>query len=200
MNQPVIYSIGHSNHTKERFVALLQQHRLRHLTDVRGHPYSRHVPQFNAPNIRQELRQAGLTYRLRGQELGGRPEPGQPELYGPDRRANYNRMAQTAQFKAGITELIESADPADTVIMCTEADPLKCHRTLLVAHQLQQFDISVAHILADGSVISHADLMVKLINQFHETASRHRPDQPPDQQLVQAAVDLQAARVAYRKT
>ena len=167
---------------------------------MRSHPYSRHVPQFNAPNIRQELRQASLTYRLRGQELGGRPEPGQPELYGPVRRANYSRMAQTDQFNAGIMELIESADQADAVIMCTEADPLKCHRTLLVANQLQRFDISVAHILADGSVISHTDLMVKLVNQFHETASLHRPNQPLDQQLVQSAVDLQAARVAYRKT
>ena len=130
-----------------------------------------------------------------GDELGGRPAD--DRLYDEQDRANYRLMALEPKFQEGIRQLAQTAMDRRMALLCTERDPLKCHRTLLVAPALEQAGVPVIHITGDGKSVSHRELMRLL------TASRSMPrlDDPrmTEGQMVERAVENQARRVAYRR-
>lgn len=151
---PVIYTIGHSSHPQAVFTALLRQHGVSLLADVRSVPASRHVPAYSRPSLQQWLAAAGIAYRWLGDRLGGRPDD--PALWRQG-RPDYARMAALPQFGAGIDEVLAYAAGQTVALMCAEKDPADCHRGRLVAPVLAaQADIQ--HILADGSLLPHARL------------------------------------------
>src|SRR5215469_13535814 len=96
-NRPLtIFSIGHSNQSIEAFLALLQQHQIQVLVDVRSSPYSKYVPQFNSTPLADAVRQVGVKYMFMGRELGGRPDGN--EFYDADGHVLYNRVAEASLF------------------------------------------------------------------------------------------------------
>ena len=95
MTSVEILTIGHSNHSSERFIALLRGADVTAVADVRSAPYSRHAPQFNRDWLRDDLDRAGIAYVFLGRELGGRPA--EREFYA-DGVADYERMAQAPAF------------------------------------------------------------------------------------------------------
>lgn len=144
-----IYTIGHSSHPLETFIALLQQQKIETLVDVRSQPYSKWNPQFNRENLAAALQNAGVRYVDLGSSLGGRPD--QPDLYDPgSERPDYERQAQTAVYQQGISQLTRLAQNGRTAIMCSEGDPDACHRALLIAPTLLESGHTVQHILPDG--------------------------------------------------
>lgn len=143
-----LYTIGHSNHTTESFLALLQAHGIVQIADVRSQPFSRYNPQFNKDALAAALTRVGATYVFMGDTLGGRPD--QADLYDPGReRPNYGRQRQTPLYLQGIDRLLELA-VVPTAMMCSEGDPLECHRTLLITPTLLDRDVIVLHIYPDG--------------------------------------------------
>ena len=143
-----LYTIGHSNHTADAFVALLQSQGITQLADVRSQPFSRYNPQFNKDALASALKLAGITYIFMGDTLGGRPD--QADLYDPGHeRPNYGRQRQTPLYQQGISRLLELAS-TPTAMMCSEGDPLDCHRTLLIVPSLLERDVTVLHIYPDG--------------------------------------------------
>ncbi|MBN1581009.1 MAG: DUF488 domain-containing protein [Anaerolineae bacterium] len=153
MTRPRIYTIGHSNHTADALIALLKQHHISLVVDVRSQPYSRWVPQFNRETLLAALQEAGLHYRFMGDTLGGRPSD--PGLYNPgEERPDYERMAQTGPYQAGVAELLELAKNDIIVILCSEGDHEQCHRHKLIAQSLVAHEIDVLHIQPDGSTIA----------------------------------------------
>jgi uncharacterized protein (DUF488 family) len=151
---PTIYTIGHSDHETETFIALLVRHDITTLVDVRSQPYSRWVPQANRETLARALQAAGLTYRFMGDSLGGRPDDpalydGGPEAGPPD----YERVAATPHFQEGIRELLRLARSATVAIMCSEGDYHRCHRHLLITPELLARDARVLHIQPDGETV-----------------------------------------------
>ena len=138
-----LYSIGHSNVPAERLIALLDQHGIRTLCDVRSAPYSRYNPQFNREALAATLRAAGITYRFMGDTLGGKPADGAL----PD----YAKIAMSPDFQRAIAQLIDLGCSAPTAFMCGEADYHGCHRHKLIAPALIRSGVLVWHILPDGS-------------------------------------------------
>ena len=149
---PTVYSIGHSDHDVDQFIALLQRHRVDTLVDVRSQPYSRWVPAYNRETLRPALEAAGLTYLFMGDALGGRPAD--PSLYDPDGlQPDYERIAATPAFQAGVEALARLAESATVAIMCSEADYHDCHRARLITPSLLALDLHVSHILPDGRTV-----------------------------------------------
>jgi uncharacterized protein (DUF488 family) len=185
-----IFTIGHSVHTPEDFRALLKRHGIGALCDVRSHPYSRN-PQFNRENLARDLKAAGIDYLFLGTELGARSAD--PSCY--DRgKVRYDKLAQTALFRAGISRLTEEAAQRRLALMCAEKDPLECHRTILIAPHILAAGFDVQHILADGTLESHADALARLRRQLDL----------PEYDLFRSAEDviedacrIQAGRIAY---
>lgn len=145
----VIYSIGHSNHTLEQLIALLQAHKVRILADVRSSAWSARNPQFNEPHLREALEKAGIAY-VSLQNLGGKPRD--PGLYQRNGLPDYDRIAASQPFRTGLEQLEQLAESNRTAMLCAEADPAECHRERLVAPELRRRGHEVRHILADGSL------------------------------------------------
>ncbi len=128
-----IYTIGHSTHTIEEFLAILQAHGIQQLVDVRTIPRSRHNPQFNRESLPASLKKAGIAYRhMPG--LGGLRHARPDSTNTAWRNASFRGYAdymQTADFHKNLEELIRLAAEKQTTIMCAEAVPWRCHRSLI---------------------------------------------------------------------
>lgn len=186
-----VFSVGHSNHTIDHFLKLLQSHQVSAIADVRSAPYSRFAPQFSKEALRQALREAGIQYVFLGNELGVRSTD--PSCYERG-RVRYDRLAQTDLFQAGMDRLVQGIERESVAIMCTEKDPLDCHRTLLVARALVRRDFAVDHILADGSVESYEDSMLRLLERTGQT----QPDFfTTIDERIDTALRQQEERIAY---
>ena len=145
-----IFTIGHSNHSAEKFVGLLKQHGIEVVADVRSQPYSRHAPHFNAKDIEAILWDNGIRRLFLGFELGGRPTA--EAFYDADGRVDYARIERSRSFLDGIRELESSIRDHKIALLCSEEDPVGCHRRLLVGHVLGERGIVVRHVRGDGSV------------------------------------------------
>lgn len=187
-----IFTIGHSNHPQNAFVAMLVHHGVTALADVRSTPHSRFNPQFNRKELSRTLSDYDIRYVFLGRELGGRSDDDACYEQG---RIRYERVALTARFQSGLARLLEGAKAHRIALMCAEGEPLVCHRTLLVAHALDGLGTSVQHILADGSLESHGETMNRLLTQFgmnpEDDLASNRAES------IAAAIAHQAAQVAY---
>jgi uncharacterized protein (DUF488 family) len=151
---PIIYSIGHSDHETDALIALLVQQGITTLVDVRSQPYSRWAPQANRETLARALHAAGLAYIFMGEKLGGRPDD--PALYAAEEttgRPDYERVAATAEFQAGIERLLELAETDTVAMMCSEGDYRRCHRALLITPTLLERGARVIHIQPDGETV-----------------------------------------------
>jgi uncharacterized protein (DUF488 family) len=145
-----IYSIGHSNHPFERFLALLKQYGIGAVVDVRSVPVSGYCPHFSSPVFERLLEGKGIRYCFAGKELGGRPKD--PAFYDDAGHARYDLMAEAAYFKRGISELKNWTHSCRAAMICSEEDPLSCHRFLLITRELESQGLGVLHIRGDGGV------------------------------------------------
>jgi len=155
-----VLTIGHSAHSWERFVALLRDAKVTAVADVRSAPYSRHFPHFNRDELSKALRSDGISYVFLGKELGGRPNDRKFYCKGV---ADYEGMAQATNFRKGLDRIVEGAKKHLIALMCSERDPLDCHRCLLVGRALVQRGVRVSHILDNGKVLSHAEIEDRLL-------------------------------------
>lgn len=152
-----VFTVGHSTLPIERFVAVLTAYGIERLADVRTVPRSRRNPQFNAEALGAALRAVGIDYVPFG-ELGGlrKPRPDSPnDGWRNDSFRGYADYMQTDAFTAGVERLVELAGERRTAIMCAEAVPWRCHRSL-VADALLVRDVAVIEILSETSWREHA--------------------------------------------
>jgi len=155
-----LFSIGHSNSSAERFVALLHDAGVDVIADVRSVPASRHFPWFSKNNLAARLAAAGIDYAAMGDTLGGRPRD--ESLY-RDGVADYEAMAMQGEFRSGLGRLIDAATKSRVGLMCAEREPLDCHRFLLIARRLAERGLAVGHILHDGSIEPQAETERRLL-------------------------------------
>lgn len=130
---PIVLTIGHSTRTLEAFLVLLQTHGATRVVDVRTIPRSRHTPQFNKTSLPHSLKKAGLRYvHLPG--LGGLRHARRDSVNIGWRNASFRGYAdymQTPEFEQSLDELIQLASRERIVLMCAEAVPWRCHRSLI---------------------------------------------------------------------
>lgn len=129
----IIYTIGHSTHSLPQFIALLQQYKITHLIDIRTIPRSRHNPQFNEKHFSNALTKNHILY-THLPELGGLRHTTKDSINKAWHNASFRGFAdymQTAQFAQAIQTLIGYAHHKQVVIMCAEAVPWRCHRSLI---------------------------------------------------------------------
>ena len=128
-----VFTLGHSTLPIERFVALLARYGIEQLADVRTVPRSRRNPQFNADALSESLRTVGISY-VPFRELGGlrKPRPDSPNSgWRNESFRGYADYMQTPEFEAGLSRLVELGAKQRTAIMCAEAVPWRCHRSLV---------------------------------------------------------------------
>jgi uncharacterized protein (DUF488 family) len=149
-------TVGHSNRPLEEFVRLLQTHGATLVVDVRKMPGSRRNPQFGCDTLPQALRQAGIRY-VHMPGLGGlrRRQPDSPNTGWENASfQGYADYMLTPEFEQSLQELLERADGERAVLICAEAVPWRCHRSL-IADALEVRGVAVEHILSASRTQRH---------------------------------------------
>ncbi|WP_432058929.1 DUF488 family protein [Streptomyces sp. bgisy022] len=184
-------TIGHSTHKLSEFLTLLRQSGVTAVADVRSVPASRYTSQFNQHSLDMALREEGMKYVFLGEELGARTKDSTCYVNG---RVQYSRLAQTRGFMRGIERLEKGVQTEKIAIMCSEGDPLGCHRTVLIARVLVERGVVVNHIHADGRVETHASAMKRLMDKFG--LGEDELFRTPDERL-EDALNRQEDEIAY---
>ena len=145
-----VFTIGHSTHPAEDFLRMLESNGVESVIDVRTVPGSRHNPQYGEKELEAWLPDSGISYG-RMKELGGLRRTTKNSVNGGWRNASFRGFAdymQTPEFAAGVQELIAAAETQRVAIMCAEAVPWRCHRSLigdaLLVRGVPVFDIMSA--------------------------------------------------------
>lgn len=156
MTDTTIFTVGHSTHPIDEFIGILKAHGIRKLIDVRTVPKSRHNPQFNADELAASVRASGITYR-RMASLGGLRHTSKDSPNGAWRNASFRGYAdymQTDEFSDAVAQLLDHGRHSDAAIMCAEAVPWRCHRSL-IGDALLVRKAAVLDIMSATSVKPH---------------------------------------------
>jgi len=193
-----IYTVGHSSQSIEEFIAPLQRHAVEVVADVRSRPYSARFPHFSKQALSASLKAAGIGYVFLGRELGARRD--EPDCY-VDGQASYEKIAKLPAFAAGIERLLDGAQRYGVALMCAEQDPLTCHRTILVCHELRRHGLSIGHICRAGVLEDHDQAERRLVEEEFGSADQadlfsQSHDFP---HRLEQAYARRASRIAYRR-
>jgi uncharacterized protein (DUF488 family) len=156
MTTQKIWTIGHSTHSMDDFLALLKSHQIQAVADIRRFPGSRRLPHFNLENLHESLTQSGISYH-HFEKLGGRRTP-RPDSRNSGWRVmafrGYADYMETDEFKRAAEELQQLAKQQRVVFMCSEAVWWSCHRAL-VSDFLKHNGWTVLHIMSVSKADEH---------------------------------------------
>lgn len=165
-----LYSIGHSNQTQEEFLELLRTFGINCVVDVRSIPASKYSPQFNQEVLRNYLQNNGIVYLHFGEEFGAR----RTDSLDKDGKVDFELAAQSANFKRGVTRVLEGIEKGYSIaFMCSEAEPLECHRFALVSRYFHERGYDVQHIRKDATLTPHAELEKEMIKSYLHSKKYH---------------------------
>ena len=159
----IIYTVGHSNQTIESFQEELASFNINCIVDVRSTPYSKFTPQFNAEALSAVLKKNGIAYLHFGKEFGAR----RYDAIGDNNQVDFEMAAKTDAFANGIRRLDNGLSKGFKIaLMCSEANPLECHRFSLVSRFLFENGYDVHHILKTGVEVTHQKLLDQMIAEY----------------------------------
>lgn len=161
----IVYTVGHSNHELERLIELLKDKKVNLVLDVRSTPWSKRYPQFNRESLARELAIQGIAYEWFGTWFGARQTD--DSHYMPDGWLNYASYTASPDFMEGVRQMDRLLERGKIpVLMCAEKDPFDCHRAIMVARALSLTGYEIKHILADGSILTQAQLDERLLDKY----------------------------------
>jgi uncharacterized protein (DUF488 family) len=187
-----VYTIGHSTHSLDAFIALLQGAGVEAIADVRSTPFSRRLPHFSQGPLRRALAGNGIAYVPLGPELGGRGSP--HSVRDARGRISYRSIAGSPEFEQGLQRVESGSARLRVALLCAERDPLQCHRGILVSRVLAARGTRVVHIRADGATETHSDAELRLLRL---PGARHPDLFQTEDEAIAAAYDAQEARIAH---
>jgi uncharacterized protein (DUF488 family) len=191
MSTPKIYTIGHSNHEIETFINLLKTAKIDMIVDVRSAPFSKMYPHFNRDTLESVLKDNKIGYLFLGDLIGGRSRNRSDYENG---QVVYSRLASKDDYQATIKRVLDGSAKFQIALMCSEKEPLDCHRTLLVSQSLSDRGVEVAHIHADGKIESQSDVLNRLLRNYNLDA----PDLfGVETDRLQEALLKQEKKIAY---
>ena len=163
-----IWTIGHSNRTLDAFISLLIQNNIQAIADVRSVPFSKYANQFNQYELSNELDKHGIKYSFLGDQLGGRSKS---QMDFEDNQIQYSRLRKKETYLAGLERIKKVVPSMKVALLCTEKDPIKCHRFVLVSMDLISHGLNVNHIYELNDIRSHHEVLEKLVEE--NTPSQH---------------------------
>ena len=173
-----LWTLGHSTRPIEEFIGLLRAHQISLLVDVRTVPRSRYNPQFNRDTLAQSLRDAGIAYH-HCPELGGLRKPKKDSVNRGWRNESFRGYAdymQTEEFHRAIEALMALGSQEKTTVMCAEAVPWRCHRSL-IADALVSRGWDVRHIMSPEKATPH--VLTSFAHFEKGTLTYPKPTDPP---------------------
>lgn len=193
-----IYTIGHSTHPFEDFTQLLSLYGVNCLIDVRSHPYSQYNPQYNKETLIKELDWQGILYAHFGKEFGARHT--RLSLLDKDGLVDFKKVHRSEAFQQGVKRLEEACEQGYQVaLMCSEGNPLDCHRYSMISYYLSKDGWDIIHILPDGEAINTADLERQMVDKLWDKLPQTTLfEQVTPEEQLEAAYEIVSKKVAYK--
>lgn len=192
MTNKTLYTIGYAPHTIETFVKVLSKHHITAIADVRSTPYSQFKPEFNKDNLEKCLGAHHISYVFLGDYCGARVKD--PSCY-VNGKVDYKLVAKNSKFNDGLQRIKKGMESFSLALMCSEKDPITCHRTILICRNLQAKEgIIIKHILSNGRLEDHKDSEFRLLKLFKLNQSDFFRT---DKQRLDDAYSLQGEKIAY---
>ena len=167
MSNYTVYTVGHSTHPIEIFIGFLEKQQINCLIDVRSTPYSQYNPQYNKELLQETLKQNNILYAHFGKEFGARYTS--PSLLDTKGRVDFAKVRASENFQEGVVRLENALNQGyRVVIMCSEKEPLNCHRFSMISYHLAKEGFNILHIMEKGEVISNDVLEKVMLNKYHQ--------------------------------
>jgi uncharacterized protein (DUF488 family) len=165
MDKPIIYTVGHSTHPLNYFLSLLGEYHVNCLVDVRSVATSSYNPQYNKEPLSYFLKDNGIIYMHLPEEFGARHS--EPDLLDDKGKVDFAKIRKSPNFRNGVDRLWVGINKRYTIaLMCSESDPLDCHRFSMITVALQQDGFQVQHIMKDKTLKSTSDLEQLLLKKY----------------------------------
>lgn len=198
MENPVIYTIGHSNHQIDFFLELLNAYSVNCIIDVRSIAASSYNPQYNKEPLSNFLKTHKITYLHFSEEFGARHSD--PDLLDEEGKVDFEKVRKSFAFKNGIERIWQGLDKNFVIsLMCSESEPFDCHRFSMISIALEKEGFSVKHILKDKSIKSNVQLENLLLKKYDKKLPKpdmFTPNVSLEEQL-EVAYKLRNKEIAY---
>ena len=196
--QALIYTVGHSTHVIDNFLRLLNTYSITCVIDVRSVAVSSYNPQYNKEPFANFLQNNGIAYLHYAQEFGARHAD--PDLLDDEGKVDFDKVRRSWLFKNGVERLwLELEKGATIALLCSEGDPIDCHRFSMISIALEKDGFDVKHILKDKTLRTNADLEKELLKKYDKKLPKpdmFNPDISIDDQL-KAAYKLKNQEIGY---
>ena len=156
-----LFTIGYGNLEIKNFIEIVKKNNIEIICDIRSQPYSSYSPAYSQEPLKKVIKENSIKYIFMGDSLGGRSED--MDCY-ENNRINYEILSQKKTFQDGLDRLLEGLNKYKIAIMCSEKDPEKCHRTLLVARYIKNKHSNIVHIHHNDSLEKHSEFEKRIIN------------------------------------
>ena len=198
-----VFTIGHSVLPIEEFLEIVKTYKIDCIVDVRSTPYSKYAPQYNKESLTETLSSQKVRYLSMGKEFGARRE--EKELYSKDGYLDFKKVRMSKSFLHGVERIKQGLDKGFVIaLMCTEKNPVECHRTNMVAKGLHDNGIEIAHITHDKKIMTQQDMEKELLDKFfperHQISIFEELEAPAltHAEMVEEAYARQNIEIGYR--
>ena len=158
-----LYTIGHSTYPIEHFLERIKKNNVQYVIDVRSIPYSKYASQYNSNVLKEALKRENIEYFHMGKAFGARQED--TNFY-PNGYLDFELFRNSDIFIRGMKNIESGLEKYNIALMCTEKNPIDCHRAIMVGRGFELDGVDVKHILPDGSVMTQDELNSKLLDMF----------------------------------
>jgi uncharacterized protein (DUF488 family) len=175
--KPTVYTVGHSTHQLDFFLELIKTFEINCIVDVRSSPASTYNPQYNQEPFKHFLKKNNITYLHFADEFGARQT--EPDLLDSDGKLDFEKFRKTRAFKNGLERIWQGVEKGFKIaLMCSESDPLDCHRFSMVSIGLENDGLDVCHILKDKSVKTNLELEQELLTKYAKKITQNNLFEP----------------------
>jgi uncharacterized protein (DUF488 family) len=190
MESPVIFTVGHSTHSLDYFLELLQSQSVTCLVDVRSVAASAYNPQFNKGPLSNFLKRSGIFYMHFAEEFGARHTD--PDLLDDEGKVDFDKVRRSWSFKSGVERLWNGVEKGFTIsLMCSEGEPFDCHRFSMISVALEKDGFQVKHIMKDKTIKTNTQLENQLLKKYDKIIPKSSIFEP------NVSLDMQI-EIAYR--
>jgi uncharacterized protein (DUF488 family) len=167
MDRLIIYTVGHSTHQLDFFLELVKTVEINCIVDVRSVPASAYSPQYNQDPLKKFLKNNHITYLHFAEEFGARQTD--YELLDNDGKLDFEKVRKTRLFNHGLERIRQGVNQNFRIaLMCSESEPLDCHRFSMVSVGLEKDGFDVQHILKDKSIKTNLELEKELLKKYEK--------------------------------
>ncbi|HJB46992.1 MAG TPA: DUF488 domain-containing protein [Candidatus Mediterraneibacter surreyensis] len=196
----LLYTIGHSRYEFEYFANLLKKFEINYLLDVRSTPYSKYAETFNREQLENSLASEGITYFFMGKFFGARPD--NTDLYSKEGYLDFEKTSRSDLFITGMENVKLGLKKGNNIVlMCTEKDPIDCHRAIMVARAFSLEGIDVQHILPDGKLQTQQELDRRLLDRYFPDRTQlslfDYNDPVNDEEIIKSAYRKRNKEIGY---